>query len=166
MPGIWTPLTCHHRSISWPIDRVFRIPLVISWRPELTALLTAFPRAAMLIFIVGITQAEAFVLHLTPPTPSQRKKCRITTHPLITTRRFHQRRCGIATEATVLAGNRFGFHPIVRHGLSLCVGMGCHVARALARCTASPSVLSSPMRSILPYPPALSPWGLRRERTR
>ena len=167
MPGIWTSLTCHHRSISWPIDWVFRIPLVISWRPELTALLTAFPRATMLIFIVGITQAEAFVLHLTPPTPSKRKKCRITTNPLITTRRFHQRRCGIATEATMLAGNRFGFHPIVRHGLSLCVGMSCHVASALARCTAPPSALSYPIMSILTYPPhALSPWGLGRERTR
>ncbi len=73
----------------------------------------------MLILIVGITQAEAFVLHLTPPTPAQRKKCRITTNPLSTTRRFDQRRFGIATEATMLAGNRFGFQSVVRHGLSL-----------------------------------------------
>ena len=28
MPRIWTSLAFHHRSISWPIDRVFRIPLV------------------------------------------------------------------------------------------------------------------------------------------
>ena len=159
---MWTSLTFHHRSISWPIDRVFRIPLVLSWRPERTALLTAFPRAAMLIFIVGRTPAEAFVLHLTPPTPSKRKPGRITTHPLITTRRFHQRRFGIAPEATRLAGNRFGFHPIGRHGLSLCVGMGCHVASALARCTAPPSALSYPIMSILPslppYAVAMGAW--------
>src|SRR3989441_5239787 len=121
---MWTSLTFHHHAISWPIDRVFRIPLVISWRPELTALLTAFPRAAMLILIVGIAQAEAFVLHLASPTPSKRKKCRITTNPLITTRRFDQRRFGIAAEATMLAGNRFGFHAVVCHGLSLVVDMG------------------------------------------
>jgi len=156
---MWTSLTFHHRSISWPIDRVFRLPLVISWRPALTALLTAFPRAAMLIFIVGIPQAEAFVLHLTPSTPSQRKKCRITTHPLSTTRRLHQRRFGLATAATRLAGHRFGFHPMVRHGLSLCIGMGCHVASALVRCTAPPSALSSPMMSIFTYPPMLCRHG-------
>ena len=92
MPGIWTSLTFHHRSISWPIDRVFRIPLVISWRPELTALLTALPRAAMLVLLVGIAQAEALMLHLAPPTPSKRKKRCITTNPLLTTRRFDQRR--------------------------------------------------------------------------
>ena len=124
MPEIWTSLTVHHHSISWPIDRVFRIPLVISWRPELTALLTALPRAAMLVLRMGIAQAEAFVLHLAPPAPSKRKRCCITTNPLITTRRFDQRRFGIATEATMLAGYRCGIHAVVRHGLSLCVGMG------------------------------------------
>src|SRR5437899_10269768 len=100
------------------MDRVFRLPLVIAWRPELTALLTALPRAAMLVLIVGITQAEALVLHLAPPAPSKRKKRRITTNPLITTRRFDQRRCGIATEATMLSGYRFGFHAVICHGLS------------------------------------------------
>lgn len=115
MSGMWTSLTFHHHSISWPIDRVFRIPLVISWRPELTALLTALPRAAMLVLIVGITQAEALVLHLAPPAPSKRKKRRITTNPLITTRRFDQRRCSIATKATMLAGHRCGFHAVVSH---------------------------------------------------
>jgi hypothetical protein len=72
----------------------------------------------MLILIVGITQAEAFVLHLTPPTPAKRQKGRITTNPLRTTRRFDQRRFGITTEATMLAGHRFGFQTVVRHGLS------------------------------------------------
>src|SRR5215470_2015172 len=121
---MWPSLTCHHRLISWPIDRVFRIPLVISGRPELTALVTALPRATMLILIVGITQAEAFVLPLAPPAPSSRQNCRITTNPLLTTRRFDQRRFGIATEAPMLAGNPLGFHAVLRHALSLCVGMG------------------------------------------
>src|SRR5215475_16168463 len=78
----------------WPkvADAVIEAPLVISWRPEFPALLTAFPRAAMLILIVGIAQTEAFVLHLAPSTPSQRKKRCITTNPLVITRRFDQRR--------------------------------------------------------------------------
>ena len=104
------------------MDRVFRLPLVIAWRPELTALLTALPRAAMLVLIVGIAQAKALMLHLAPPAPSKREKRCITTNPLITTRRFDQRRFGIATEATMLAGNRLGFHAIVSHGLSWCGG--------------------------------------------
>ena len=124
MPGIWTSLTFHHHSISWPIDRVFRIPLVISWRPERTALLTALPRAAMLVLIVGITQAEALVLHLAPPAPSKREKRCITTNPLLTTRRFDQRRCGIATETTMRSGYWCGFHAVVCHGLSWFVGLG------------------------------------------
>ncbi len=132
MPRIWTSLTFHRRSIFWPIDRVFRIRLVISGRPELTALLTAFPRAAMLILIVGIAQAKAFVLHLAPPTPSKRQKGRITTNSLLTTRRFDQRRVGIATEATMRAGHRFGFHAVVCHGRSLFVGIGLS-GLALAR---------------------------------
>ena len=78
----------------------------------------------MLILIVGIAQAEAFVLHWAPPTPSKRKKRPITTNPLITTQRFDQRRFGIATEATRLAGNRLGFHSVGRHGLSWFGDMG------------------------------------------
>ena len=77
-----------------------------------------------LVLRVGIAQAEAFVLHLAPPAPSKRKKCCITTNPLITTRRFDQRRFGIATEATMLAGYRCSIHAVVCHDLSLCVGMG------------------------------------------
>jgi len=78
----------------------------------------------MLVLIVGIAQAEALVLHLAPPASSKRKKRCITTNPLITTRRFDQRCFGIATEAAMLAGYRFGFHAVVRHGLSLCGGRG------------------------------------------
>ena len=98
----------------------------------------------MLILLVGIAQAEAFVLHLAPPTPSKRQKGRITTNPLITTRRFDQWRFGIATEATMLAGNRFGFHAVVRHDLSLFVSMGlsCRELPRQVHCTANRSILS------------------------
>jgi hypothetical protein len=98
----------------------------------------------MLILIVGITQAEAFMLHLAPPTPSKRQKCRITTNPLSTTRRFDQRRFGIATEATMLAGNQFGFHAVIRHALSLFVGMGlaCREFTRQVHCTAKRSMLA------------------------
>ena len=114
----------------------------------------------MLILIVGITQAEAFVLHLAPPTPSKRKKRRITTNPLITTRRFDQRRCGIATEATMLAGNRLGFHAVVRHGLSLCVGMGlsCRARTRQVHRAAHRSILSHHVHLNL-IPPMLCRHG-------
>ena len=124
MPRIWPSLTGGHRSISWPIDRVFRIPSVILGRPEFTAFLTALPRAAMLVLIVGIAQAEALMLHLAPSPPSKRKKRRITTNPLITTRCFDQWRFGIATETTMLASDRFGFHSVVGHDRSLFMDMG------------------------------------------
>ena len=119
----------------------------------------------MLIFIVGITQAEAFVLHLAPPTPSKRQKCRITTNPLITTRRFDQRRFGIATEATMLAGHPFGFHAVIRHALSWYVGMGlaCREFTRQVHCTAKRSMLSEHVHLTAH---ALSPWGLMRDRTR
>src|SRR5439155_19932518 len=105
-----------------PIDRVFRIGFVIAWRPELTAFLAAFPRPTMLILIVGIAHTKAFVLDLATPAASKRHKGRIATDPLLTTPRFHQRRRGIATEATMLAGNRRGFHAAVSHGVPLSRG--------------------------------------------
>jgi hypothetical protein len=74
----------------------------------------------MLILIMGIAQAKALMLHLTSPAASKRHKGRITPYPLLTTRCFHERRFCIATEATMLAGNRLGFHAVVRHGLPLC----------------------------------------------
>ena len=114
MPGIWASLP-YHPSISWPIDGVFRIDFVISWRPEIPAFLTAFPWPSMVILIMGVAHTKAFVLHLTSPAASKRHKRRIATYPLLTTRGFHQRRFGIATEATMLAGNRLGFHAVVRH---------------------------------------------------
>ena len=123
MPGIWASLTSHP-SIPWPIDGVLRIAFVISWRPEIAALLTTFPRPSMLILIVGITHAKALMLHLTSPAASKRYKGRIATDPLLTTRCFDQRHFGIATEATMLTGNRLRFHTVVRHGVPLLSGVG------------------------------------------
>jgi hypothetical protein len=75
----------------------------------------------MVILIMGIAHAKAFVLDLTPPAASKRHKRRIATYPLLTTRGFHQWRLGIATEPAMLAGNRLGFHPVVRHRVT-CFG--------------------------------------------
>ena len=144
MPGIWTSLTSHH-AIFWPIDRIFRRGSVISRRPEITALLTGFPRATMFILIVGVAQTQAFVLDLTPPAASKRHKGRIATDPLLTTRRLHQRCRCIATEATMRAGNRLRFHAVLRHGGS-CVswrGWLSHPSYSLARCITQLSALSS-----------------------
>jgi hypothetical protein len=72
VPGIWLLPTLYHCSISRPIDGVFRIGFVISGRPKITTLLTAFPRTAVLVLIVRIAHTEAFMLHLAPSTPSER----------------------------------------------------------------------------------------------
>ena len=72
----------------------------------------------MLILVMGVAQTKAFVLDLTTPTASKRQKRCIATDPLSTTRRLHQRRRGIATETTMLASNRLGFHAVVSHGVT------------------------------------------------
>src|SRR5215471_8712159 len=72
----------------------------------------------MLSRIVGIAQAKTLMLHLTAPAASKRHKGGIATEPLLATRRFHQRCRGIATEPTMLAGKRLGFHAVVCHRLS------------------------------------------------
>ncbi len=142
MPGIWTSLTSHH-SIFWPIDWVFRIGFVISRGPEITTLLTALPRATMLILIVGVAHSKALVLDLTTSAASKRQKGRIATYPLLTTGGFHQRRLGIATEPAMLAGNRLGFHAVVSHRMAFFGGVGgCAIPGALERCITSPIVLS------------------------
>jgi len=82
----------------------------------------------MPILIVGRAQAQALMLHLTSPAASKRHKGRIATYPLLTTRRFDQRCLGITTKPTMLAGNRFGFHPIVRHGVPLFGAVAAHSA--------------------------------------
>src|SRR5262249_1731872 len=71
----------------------------------------------MLIRIVGIAHAKTLMLHLTAPATSKRQKGGVATYPLLATRRFHQRCLGIATEPTMLAGNRLGFHAVVHHRL-------------------------------------------------
>src|SRR6266851_10448071 len=76
----------------------------------------------MLILIMGIAHAQAFVLDLTTPAASQRHKRRIATDPLLTTRGFHSRRRGIATEPAMLAGHRLGFQAVVRHRGPFCGG--------------------------------------------
>ena len=73
----------------------------------------------MLILIVGRTQAQPFMLHLTSPAASKRHKGRIATDPLLTTRRFDAWRLGIATEATMCARNGLGFHTVGGHRVSL-----------------------------------------------
>ena len=72
----------------------------------------------MFILIVGVAHTQAFVLDLTTSTASKRQKGRIATNPLLTTRRLHQCCRGIATEATMLAGNRLRFHAVRRHDVS------------------------------------------------
>jgi hypothetical protein len=88
----------------------------------------------MLILIMGIAQAQAFVFDLTPPAASKRHKRRIATYPLLTTRGFHSRRLGIATEPAMLAGHRLGFHAVVSHGDCLLWGWLRHASRSLAGC--------------------------------
>jgi hypothetical protein len=73
----------------------------------------------MLILIVGIAQAKAFMLHLTSPATAKRHKGRITTYPLLTTRRFDQRGPVIATKPAMLTGHRLGFHSVVGHRFPL-----------------------------------------------
>ena len=101
------------------MDGVLGVELVISWRPEIPAFLAAVPRSPMPILIVGITQAKALMLDLAAPAASKRHKGRIATDPLLTTRRFDQRRFGSAAKPTMLAGNQLGFHAVVSHGFPL-----------------------------------------------
>jgi hypothetical protein len=83
----------------------------------------------MPILIVGITQAKALVLDLAAPAAPKRQQGRIATYPLLTTWRFDQRRFGIATKPTMLAGDRLGFHAILRHEVPLLGGRRMRSAR-------------------------------------
>jgi hypothetical protein len=159
LPGIWTSLTSH-RSISRHIARMFCIRFVLLRRPELTAWLTGLPRTRVAINGVGRAQRQAFVLHLTPPATSQRHTGGIAAYPLLATRRLHERCRGIATKAARGTGNGLGFHPILRHHVSLSHGVGMttvHRARfpgAPRRGALSPLRSSSSYRGIA--------WCLRR----
>jgi hypothetical protein len=73
----------------------------------------------MLILIVGIAQAKAFMLHLTSPAAAKRQIGRIATEPLITTRRFDQRGPDIATKLAMLTSHRLRFHAVVGHRVPL-----------------------------------------------
>jgi hypothetical protein len=107
------------------------------------------------------------MLHLAPPAPSKREKRCITTNPLLTTRCFDQRRVGIATETTMLSGYRFGFHAVVRHGLSLCGGLGrsCHEGAHQVHRTAHRSILSEHVQCNLPLPCAGAMGACERTQT-
>jgi hypothetical protein len=56
----------------------------------------------MPILIVRMTQAQALMLDLASPPAAKRYKGGIATDPLLATRRFDQRRCGIAAKPTML----------------------------------------------------------------
>jgi len=119
----------------------------------------------MLIFIVGVAHTKALVLDLTAPAASKRQKRRIATDPLLTTRRFHQRCRGIATETTMLASNRLGFHTVVSHRVTFWGGVGAAVMPH-ARCIGATRCLSLyPMGSSSSQPQtpprACSPGGWR-----
>ena len=115
----------------------------------------------MLILIMGIAQAQAFVLDLTTPAASKRHKRRIATYPLLTTRGFHSRRLGIATEPAMLAGNRLGFHAVVSHGGCLLWGWLRHASRSLEGGITPPIALSYTIIfiAIQHHPPLLRQWG-------
>ena len=115
----------------------------------------------MLILIVGIAHTKAFVLDLTTPAASKRQKGRIATDPLLTTRRLHQRRRGIATEPTMLASNRLGFHAVVRHGVALSGGLESSSSRSLEGCITQLIALSYAIIFISTRddPHGLRPWG-------
>src|SRR6266702_1969894 len=89
------------RSIPGPVDGLLRIEFVISGRPEIAAFLTTFPRPFMLILLVGIAQAKAFMLHLTSPPPrndikavSQHIHC--WQHGVLTSTAWHRHKSGNA----------------------------------------------------------------------
>src|SRR5262249_8768203 len=119
-----TSLPGRNISISRPIDGVLGVESVIAWRPELPAFLAAFPRPLMPTRIAEKTKTKALSPVCTAPTASKRYKGGIATDPLLTTRRFDQRRLGITPKPTMLAGNQLGFHAVVSHRLPLCGGGG------------------------------------------
>ena len=116
----------------------------------------------MLILIMGIAHAQAFVLDLTTSAASQRQKGGIATYPLLTTWGFHQGRLGITTEPAMLAGNRLGFHTVVSHRMAFFGGVsGFVMPRARLRGASRrqsfyPSSLSE--RNLLPPGPPVLYW--------
>jgi hypothetical protein len=112
---------------------------------------------------MGVAQTKALVLDLTTPAASQRHKCRIATYPLLTTRGFHQRRRGIATEPAMLAGNRLGFQAVVSHRRAFSGGtVVIYGARLRVHHAADRSILWD----YLPPNPSQTPWPEAMELTR
>ena len=72
----------------------------------------------MPLIVVEMTGASVFMLKLAISTPAKGHEGGITANPLFTTARFDQRHPLMATEATMLTSNRFGFHPVVSQRLS------------------------------------------------
>jgi hypothetical protein len=105
------------------------------------------------------------MLHLAPPAPSKREKRCITTNPLITTGRFDQWRFGIATETTMLTGNRCGFHAVVCHDRSLFVGMGLSSRARQVHLGADRSILSAHVQFNLPLPCSVAMGACERAQT-
>jgi hypothetical protein len=73
----------------------------------------------MLVLIVGIAQAKAFMLHLASAATAKRQIGRIATYPLLATRCFDECGPSIATKAAMLTDHRLGFHAVVGHWLPL-----------------------------------------------
>jgi hypothetical protein len=72
----------------------------------------------MALIVVEMTGAIVLMLKLAIPTPAKGHEGRVATNPLLTTARFDQRHPLTATEPTMLASHRFGFHPVVSQRLS------------------------------------------------
>src|SRR6267143_1445594 len=72
----------------------------------------------MAFIVVEMTGAIVFMLKLAIPPPAKGHEGGITTNPLLTTARFDQRHPLTSPEPTMLASNRFGFHPVIRQRLS------------------------------------------------
>src|SRR4030081_2602365 len=113
----------------------------------------------MFILIVGVAHTKAFMLDLTTSAASKRHKGRLATYPLLTTWGFHQWRLGIATEPAMLAGNRLGFHAIVRHrmafsgGASSSIVLACGVHHTANRSILCDHLHRNPRRP--PWPEAM-----------
>ena len=88
---------------------MFRLRFVWLWCPEITAFLTRLPRARVLITLVGIAQAKAFVLLVTAPATSHGPQGGVAAYPLLATRRLHERRRGSATKTTRRPQHGLGF---------------------------------------------------------
>jgi len=72
----------------------------------------------MPFIVVEMTGAMILMLKLAIATPAKGHEGGVATNPLLTTARFDQGHLLTATEPTMLASNRFGFHAVVSQSLS------------------------------------------------